>query len=129
MVLMVIVTQTIGTFLSARGVPTCSWKSETETSRSFIVCQHLFLLSAGKQNNKTPTTIHLSHKKKLCFASLLTWLLQRISKSFQTLQLTGLDVENSNTPAPLCTNCITPPKFNSSPLKNGGWKATFLLGR
>ncbi len=23
----------------------------------------------------------------------------------------------------------TPPKFNSSPLKNGGWKTTFLLGR
>ena len=23
---------------------------------------------------------------------------------------------------------ITPPKFNSSPLKNGGWKTTFLLG-
>ena len=23
---------------------------------------------------------------------------------------------------------ITPPKFNSSPLKNGGWNTTFLLG-
>ena len=23
----------------------------------------------------------------------------------------------------------TPLKFNSSPLKNGGWKTTFLLGR
>ena len=24
---------------------------------------------------------------------------------------------------------VTLPKFNSSPLKNGGWKTTFLLGR
>ena len=24
---------------------------------------------------------------------------------------------------------IKPPKFNSSPLKDGGWKTTFLLGR
>ena len=24
---------------------------------------------------------------------------------------------------------VTPPKFNSSPLKNGGWKTTLLLGR
>ena len=23
---------------------------------------------------------------------------------------------------------VTPPKFNSSPLKNDGWKITFLLG-
>ncbi len=26
-------------------------------------------------------------------------------------------------------NDTTPPIFNSSPLKNGGWKTTFLLGR
>ena len=25
-------------------------------------------------------------------------------------------------------SCIRPRKFNSSPLKNGGWKTTFLLG-
>ena len=25
--------------------------------------------------------------------------------------------------------CCTPPKFISSPLKNGGWKTTYLLGR
>ena len=47
---------------------------------------------------------------------------QRLSQNFENQ---GMIVDYGQ--GPVATH--TPPKFNSSPLKNDGWKTTFLLGR